>query len=148
MDRKPRYHDVLQGTVLLIHGSVLHCLKSVHPVDYLPDDCVHIVQLRLLLIDDIELALVCIRLLLCHRKHSAAIELGLKPAPSTTCRLGWNSSSTGFPEMLSPPFPVPSFHLLPKPLTRWIASLDDEPLHVSTIMNRKKGGNLWNLVLS
>ena len=148
MDREPRYHDVLQGTVLLVHGSVLHCLKSVHPVDHLPDDCVHIVQLRLLLIDDIKLALVCIRLLLCHRKDSAAIELGLKPEPSPTCKLGWNSSSTGFPEMRSPPFPVPSLHLLSKPLTRWIASLDDEPLHVSKIMNGKKGGNLWNLVLS
>ncbi len=148
MNREPRDHDVLQWTVLIVHGSAFHCLKGVHPVDHLPDDCVHIVQLRLLLIDDIELALVCIRLLLCHRKHSAAIELGLKPAPSTTCRLGWNSSSTGFPEMLSPPFPVPSLHLLPKPLTRWIASLDDEPLHISIIMNAKEGGNLWNLVLS
>ena len=96
VDSEPGNHDVLQRTVLLVHRRLLHRLQGVHSVYHSPDDRVHIVQLGLLVVDDVELAPVRVGLLLRHRDHSPTVELAMRGKTRSNAYAGmelvWNAT--------------------------------------------------------
>ena len=79
MNRYTPNQNVLRGTVLFIHRNILHRLQCVHSIYHLSDCRIHHVQLGLLIVYNIELALVCIWVLLGHGNDSSPIELPIIP---------------------------------------------------------------------
>ena len=99
-------HNVLGGTILFIYRDILHCFQCVHSIYHLPDRRIHHVQLRLLVVYDIELALVCIWVLLGHGNDSSPIELPLIPISVSHLNVGIKLILHGFSTDTIASFPL------------------------------------------
>lgn len=78
MDGHIVQHNILQGSIFLIHRLILHLVQCVESIDYMAKHRVHIVQMRLLLISNEKLWFVIVLLLCGHTHYSSLIMLEQK----------------------------------------------------------------------